>query len=92
MRQPAIRRLNETTGRQRVSNDAPYYRDQKGNTQTLRLKYQGDTFDFLSVSGRNFYDDDWAADYDLSALDLYTSVDSHERILFFSQYSILFKA
>jgi iron complex outermembrane receptor protein len=81
-------RLNETIGRQLVSNDAPYYRDQTGNTQTLRLKYQGESFDFLSVSGRNFYDDDWAADYDLSSLDLYTSTQKEEDTYLSQEFRI----
>ncbi len=81
-------RLKGITDRQLVSNDAPYYRDQAGNTQTLRLKYQGDNFDFLSVSGRNSYDDDWAADYDLTSQNLYTSTQKEEDTLYSQEFRI----
>lgn len=81
-------RLKEIMGRQLVSYDAPCYRDQRGNTQTLRLKHKGDTFDFLSVSGRSFYDDDWAGDYDLSSLDLYTSTQKEEDTHYSQEFRI----
>ena len=81
-------RLKSFTDRHYVSNDAPHYRDQTGNTQTLRLKYKGDNFDFLSVSGRNFYDDDWAADYDLTASNVYTSTQKEEDTLYSQEFRI----
>ncbi len=46
--------------------DQPY--DQTGNGQTLRIKYRGDVFDFLSVSGTNYYENEYSTDFDQSSM------------------------
>ena len=46
--------------------DQPY--EQEGNGQTLRVKYGGAAFDFLSVSGTNYYKNKYTTDFDQSAM------------------------
>ena len=43
------------TGRHRIAYDGGYQWEQKGSGQTLRVKYEGDAFNVLSVTGRQDY-------------------------------------
>ena len=56
------------TDRHKINWDGDYYSDQEGNGQTLRIKYEGDSFNVLSVTGRRYYEHDLALDADCSAV------------------------
>ena len=45
-----------------------YYWEQEANGQNLRVKYEGDAFNLLSVTGRRDYEQKTASDQDLSPL------------------------
>jgi iron complex outermembrane receptor protein len=48
-----------------VRHDSDEYSDQDGNSQTIRVKYSGDSFDFLSVSSLLYYKHDYLSEVDL---------------------------
>ncbi|MDL1959912.1 MAG: TonB-dependent receptor [Deltaproteobacteria bacterium] len=52
------------TGRHRIAYDGPYQWEQEGNGQTLRVKYEGDAFNVLSVTGRRDFEDKHGGDLD----------------------------
>ena len=52
------------TGRHRIAYDGGYQWEQEGNSQTLRVKYEGDTFNVLSVTGRQDYENKQDGDFD----------------------------
>jgi iron complex outermembrane receptor protein len=52
------------TGRHRIAYDGPYQWEQEGNGQTLRVKYEGDAFNVLSVTGRRDFEDKHGGDFD----------------------------
>jgi iron complex outermembrane receptor protein len=53
------------TGRHDINVDYPdNYMDQKGDGQTLKVKYRGDSFDFLSVTGNRSYERKLGGDRD----------------------------
>ena len=57
------------TDRHEINWDGKDYSEQEGNGQTLRLKYEGDSFNLLSVSGRRYYQYQDAIDSDCSSVD-----------------------
>ena len=54
------------TDRHKINWDGANYWDQESAGQSLRLKYEGDTFNVLSVSGRNDFESKFACDFDMS--------------------------
>ena len=70
----ALYRLNtgpNKTDRYKISADYPdNYIKQDGNGQTMRFKYEGDSFNFLSVSGVRYYKRDLGGDRDVTDLPL----------------------
>ena len=57
------------TDRHAINYDAgEYYWEQEGNGQNLRVKYEGDLFNLLSVTGRRDYEQKTITDCDLSPL------------------------
>ena len=56
------------TDRHTINYDGEYYWEQEGNGQNLRVKYEGDAFNLLSVTGRRDYEQKVALDTDLSPL------------------------
>ncbi|MCP4118468.1 MAG: TonB-dependent receptor [Desulfobacteraceae bacterium] len=58
----------DKTDRHKSRNDYPgTHNDQQGNGQTLRLKHDGDSFDFLSISSMRYYNRDLVGDRDMTA-------------------------
>jgi len=55
-------------GRSRVSNDGPYTGEREGNGQTLRIKYAGDGYDLVSITGRRTAKEDSDYDFDISSI------------------------
>ena len=55
------------TDRYKVEYDGENYSKEDGNGQTLRVKYEGDSFNVLSVSGLRYYQNKNAQDYDCTA-------------------------
>lgn len=47
--------------------DSRHYRDWNSNGQSLRAKYSGSDFDFVSITGRRSYDEDAVNDMDITA-------------------------
>ncbi|MCG8551240.1 MAG: TonB-dependent receptor, partial [Desulfobacterales bacterium] len=66
--------LNE--GRSRVSYDGPYSGEGQGNGQTLRIKYAGDGYDLLSITGRRAAKEDSDYDFDLTSIPSWASASS----------------
>ena len=60
-----------STQRERIDWDSPYFRNQSEDGEALRMQYQGDAFNFVSITGRRAFYDDWAVDGDMTALPLY---------------------
>lgn len=60
-------------GRHRISYNGPCAGDRDGNGQTLRVKYSGDQFNVLSITGRRHYKDDMDFDFDMTSLYSMTS-------------------
>ena len=57
------------TDRHTINHDfGEHYREQEGNGQNLRVKYEGDLFNLLSVTGRRDYEQKTITDCDLSPL------------------------
>ena len=56
------------TDRHAINYDGEYYGEQEGNGQNLRVKYEGDAFNLLSVTGRRDYEQKLGIDTDLSLL------------------------
>ena len=54
------------TGRHKIAWDGENYWELEGNGQTLRVKYEGDAFNVLSVTGRRDYENKMGADFDCS--------------------------
>jgi len=54
------------TDRHAINWDGEYYWDQEGNGQNLRVKYEGDALNLLSVTGRRDYEEKIATDIDMS--------------------------
>lgn len=57
------------TDRCKVNYNGLYSSDQQSNGQTLRVKYEGDAFSLLSVTGRRDYETNFKSDCDLGPLD-----------------------
>jgi iron complex outermembrane receptor protein len=56
------------TDRHKIKHDGGEdYSEQEGNGQTFRIKYEGDSFNLLSVSGRRYYQHKYATDIDCTA-------------------------
>ncbi len=55
------------TERHQVNIDGEFKSREKGNGQTLRIRYQGDSFNLLSVTGLRNYKNENAQDYDVTA-------------------------
>lgn len=55
------------TERYQVNIDGEFKSREKGNGQTLRIRYQGDSFNLLSVTGLRNYKNENAQDYDVTA-------------------------
>ena len=51
----------------KTSLNGEYFTDQEENGQTLRLKYKGNSFNVLSVTGLRYFENDYAMDVDVSA-------------------------
>lgn len=54
------------TERHAINWDGEYYWEQEGNGENLRVKYEGDAFNLLSVTGRRDYEEKIATDIDMS--------------------------
>jgi iron complex outermembrane receptor protein len=64
------------TERHEVDYDvSEYYWEQESNGQNLRIKYEGNAFNLVSVTGRRDYEEKILTDQDLSPLPLYGSQD-----------------
>ncbi|WP_321419389.1 TonB-dependent receptor domain-containing protein [uncultured Desulfobacter sp.] len=70
-------------GRHIVSHDGPYSGERNGDGQTLRLKYSGDKFDVLSITGRRYAKSDVDYDFDM------TSIPSYAMLSYFDDESTL---
>ena len=57
---------NFKTDRHKINQDADQYSEQKGNGETLRIKYEGDSFNVLSVSGLRYYKHDFESESDFT--------------------------
>ena len=57
----------QKTDRYEIEHDSEDYSEQDGNGQTLRIKYEGDSFNLLSVSGLRYYQREYALDADCYA-------------------------
>ena len=55
------------TDRHKIAYDGMYQRDREGNGQTLRVKYEGDAFNVLSVTGRRYFEQKHPGDYDCTS-------------------------
>lgn len=66
------------TDRYKINWDDNHYSEQQGNGQTLRAKYEGDSFNLLSVSGRRYYQHQYVIDCGCSADPSYTG-DSYKK-------------
>lgn len=56
-------------GRHSISYDSPYNEwIQKGNGQTLRIGFKGDSLNFTSITGRRYYKNNSASDLDCSSM------------------------
>jgi iron complex outermembrane receptor protein len=78
----------QTTGRHVVNYNDEHDREQNGNTQALRIKYQGDIIDVLSVTGRNDFDDKVLADYDMTPMSILPSVQKEEDTHYSQEFRI----
>lgn len=67
--------LNE--GRHKVSYDGPYSGDRDGEGQTLHIKYSGDDFNVLSITGRRHSKDVLDFDFDMTSLSSWASETSY---------------
>ena len=81
-------RLENIDNRHFVNWDANHFREQNSNTQALRIKHRGSKVDFLSVTGRNFFDDETAGDFDMSPADLYPSLQKEEVTLYSQEFRV----
>lgn len=54
------------TRRNTADHDAQHYRDYTGNSQSLRVQHKGPSVDFLSITGRRYYDETMKNDGDLT--------------------------
>ena len=52
------------TGRHRIAYDGGYQWEQEGDGQTLRVRYEGDSFNVLSVTGRRYFETKTVGDFD----------------------------
>nr|WP_319393676.1 TonB-dependent receptor [uncultured Desulfobacter sp.] len=66
--------LNE--GRGQISYDGPYSGEKNGNGQTLRIKYEGDGYDLISITGRRDADDETDFDFDMTSIPAW-AMESH---------------
>ncbi|MCG8551804.1 MAG: TonB-dependent receptor [Desulfobacterales bacterium] len=81
-------RLINNTGRHLVDYNDIHYRKQSGNTQALRLKHRGSTFDFLSVTGRSYFEDDAKGDFDMTAFSIYPNHQKEEDTQYSQEFRI----
>jgi len=65
-------------GRHRASYNGPYTGERDGNGQTLRVKYSGDGFDILSITGRRYSKDVLDSDFDMTSMASWTTKTSDE--------------
>ena len=72
------------TGRGHADMDARHYRNYNGNGQTLRAKYSGRDFDFVSITGRQSFDEKFMNDMDLTRNPVYAG-DMRDKERFWSQ-------
>ena len=59
------------TDRHEINYDGEYYLDQKGDGQTVRVKYEGDAFNLLSVTALRYSETKNGGDVDCTPFDIY---------------------
>ena len=69
------------TDRHKVAHDGENYWKQDGNGQTLRVKYEGDAFNFLSVTGKRYYESKMGRDFDCSSVPMGNNIFTYENDL-----------
>jgi iron complex outermembrane receptor protein len=52
------------TGRHKIAYDGGYQWEQEGDGQSLRVRYEGDAFNVLSVTGRRYFENKQEGDFD----------------------------
>ncbi len=55
------------TGRHGIAYDGENYWNNEGDGQTLRVKYEGNVFNLLSLTGRSYYDSERGSDFDCTS-------------------------
>ena len=55
------------TGRHGIAYDGENYWNNEGDGQTLRVKYEGNVFNLLSLTGRRYYDSERGSDFDCTS-------------------------
>ena len=56
------------TGRHKIAYDAGYSTEQEGDGQSLRVRYEGDAFNVLSITGRRYFENIQDGDFDCTPL------------------------
>jgi iron complex outermembrane receptor protein len=69
---------NFKTDRHKINQDADQYSEQKGNGETLRIKYEGDSFHVLSVSGLRYYKHDFESESDFTQFPMAKTVFTYK--------------
>ncbi len=69
------------TDRHKVAYDGEYRWEQEGNGQTLRVKYEGDAFNVLSVTSRRDYENKQASEFDCTPFPMESSIFIYENDL-----------
>lgn len=55
-------------GRHRINYDGPCSGEREGDGQTFRIKYEGDNFDLLSITGRRYASHKLSMDFDMTSV------------------------
>ncbi|MBA2880390.1 outer membrane receptor protein involved in Fe transport, partial [Desulfosalsimonas propionicica] len=69
------------TCRHTIAYDGENYRENKGNGQTLRIQYKGESFNILSVTGRSYYESKSGIDFDSTPAPLGNNIFGFEDTL-----------
>ena len=64
-------------GRHKISYDGPYSGERNGDGQTLRIKYSGDEFNVLSITGRRHAKDDLDYDFDMTSVPSWAMITNY---------------
>lgn len=68
--------------------DGPNSHESSGDTQSIRARYAGEKVNFLSVTGRNYFEDKLNFDYEMSPYSAYLSNQKVEDTLYSQEFRL----